>query len=120
MIDHDAGTTVELEYIEIKYRPGAGDPARIFRSMARLIEATYRIELDLAGSLSIAIQPQLVLERVEANSIRAVLRRLLVQLDDDALRGLDWKPLIGQYLVRGKHHLLQWLNGRKRIKDRSE
>ncbi len=120
MVNEATSQTDDIEYIEIRYRPGVGDPARVFRSMARLIESVYRIEQDLVGSLTIGIEPQLVLERVEAGSIRAVLRRLLTQVDDDALKGLDWKPLIGQYLVRGKHRLLRWLNGRNRIQDRSE
>src|SRR5690606_5766060 len=38
------------------------------------------------------------------------LRTILLQVDDEALRNLDWKPLVGQYLVKGKHWLLKRLD----------
>ena len=116
--------TVELDgdvtVIQIDYAPGTPDPGRVFRSMAGLIDAFHRIDRDLAHSLSATVEPEVLLERVEAGSVRAFLKTLLVQVDDDALRTLDWKPLIGQYLVRGKHQLLKWLDGRPKITTRAE
>src|SRR5258708_7097366 len=88
--------------------------------MAGLIEAFHRIDRDLAHSLSATVEPQILLERIEAGSIRALLKTILVQVDDDALHNLDWKPLVGQYLVRGKHRLLHWLDGRPKIAARAD
>jgi hypothetical protein len=105
----------DLTVIQINYEPGTPDPSRIFRSMAGLIETFQHVDRHLAHSVAATIEPTVVLERVEAGSIRAILRTLLIQVDDEALHNLDWKPLIGQYLVRGKHFLLRWLDGRPRI-----
>jgi len=110
----------DLTVIQIDYQPGTPDPGRVFRSMAALIEAFHNLDRDLARAVIVAVEPEVLLERVEAGSIRAVLRTVLRQIDDDALRGLDWKPLIGQYLVAGKHRLLQWLDGRHGIHNRAE
>ena len=110
----------DVTVIELNYEPGTPDPGRIFRSMAGLIDAFSRVDRHLARSVAVSIEPQVVLERVEAGSIRSILRTLLIQVDDDALRNLDWKPLIGQYLVQAKHAILRKLDGRPRITSRAE
>jgi hypothetical protein len=114
----DGGDDVTV--IELNYEPGTPDPGRIFRSMAGLIDAFSRIDRHLARSVATSVEPQVILERIEAGSIRSVLRTLLVQIDDDALRNLDWKPLIGQYLVKAKHTLLRKLQGHPRITSRED
>jgi hypothetical protein len=109
-----------LATIQIDYQAGTQDPGRVFRSMARLIEAFYQLDQDLAKAYSASIEPVVVLERVEAGSIRAVLRTILRQVDDEALRNLEWRPLVGQYLVRAKHRVLRWLDGRASIAERAQ
>jgi hypothetical protein len=109
-----------LAYIEIDYEPRSEDPARVFRAMALLIDAFHEIDKDLLGAVSVTLEPVLILDRIEEGSIRAYLRTLLRHLDDDALKNLDWKPLVGQYLVKGKHALLQWLERQESTPTRSE
>jgi hypothetical protein len=65
------------------------DPSRVFRAMAGLIDASYQLDRQLAHTLATPIEPQVVLERVEAGSIKAYIRTLLVQEDNEALRTLD-------------------------------
>jgi hypothetical protein len=115
-----AGFEAGLAYIQIDYPSETDDPARVFRSMARLIDAFHQIDRDLANAVGVGYEPVLLLERVEAGSIRAWLRTVIRQFDDDALKNLDWKPLIGQYLVRGKHAMLRWLDGKDAIATRAE
>jgi hypothetical protein len=109
-----------LAYLQIDYPPETDDPARVFRAMAKLIDAFHQIDRDLAHAFSPNLEPVLLLERVEAGSLRAWIRTVVRQMDDDALRNLDWKPLVGQYLVRGKHAFLRWLDDKEHISNRSE
>src|SRR5258705_3940036 len=111
---------LDLTIVEVDYRPGTPDPGRVFRSMAELIAAFHSIDEDLARAVSMSVRAEVLLERVEAGSIKAFIRTVVEQLDDDALRNLDWKPLFGQYLVRGKHVILRWLDGRDKIASRAE
>ncbi len=120
MLDPEESLLPDLTVIQIDYEPGTPDPGRVFRSMAALIEAFHDLDRDLARAVAVSVEPELLLERVEAGSIRAVLRTVLRQIDDDSLKNLDWKPLIGQYLVAGKHRLLKWLDGRHTIQTRAE
>lgn len=106
--------------IQIDYAPTSPDPARVFRAMAKLIDAFQKVDRDLASSVSVSIEPILLLERVEAGSVRARLITALRQVHDDSLLNLDWKPLVGQYLVKGKHRLLKWLERNPEITSRSQ
>jgi hypothetical protein len=110
----------ELTYIQIDFVPGEGDPARVFRAMAQLIDAFYQVDRDLAHAVNASSEPALRLERVEEGSVRAWLRTIVRQFDDDALENLDWRPLIGQYLVRGKHAMLRWLGEHDKLETRGE
>lgn len=118
--DTTGGDDGQLSYVEIDYAPNTPDPARVFRAMASLIDAFHQIDRDLAKSVHVAISPSILLERIEAGSVRAWLRTILQQADDDALKNLDWKPLIGQYLVRAKHYVLNWLGDKSTIDSRAQ
>lgn len=110
----------DVTIIQVDYEPRTSDPSRVFRSMAELIEAFHAIDRDLARAVSVSVDVEIILERVEAGSIKAFIRTILQHADDDALRNLDWKPLVGQYLVRGKHAILGWLDGKDKIASRAE
>jgi hypothetical protein len=34
----------------------------------------------------------------------------LSAIEDDALKGLDWKPAVGKYLVRAKYVIIRWID----------
>lgn len=106
--------------IQIDYEPATADPARVFRAMARMIDAFQRTDRDLAAVVSASIEPVLLLERVEAGSIRARLITLLRAINDEGLLNLDWRPLVGQYLVRAKHRALRWLERHPTIESRAQ
>ena len=110
----------DITVIEINYEPDSPDAARVFRAMAGLIDAFYQIDRDLAHAVTTDIEPEVRLERVEAGSIRAYLKTVLLNVPDDALLNLEWRPLIGQYLVAGKHALLRRVEGKPRITDRRD
>jgi hypothetical protein len=118
----EAAPTLEpdVTIIQVDYEPGTPNPGRVFRSMAELIEAFHAIDRDLASAISVNVHAEILLERVEAGSIKAFVRTVLQHIDDEALKNLDWKPLIGQYLVKSKHAILRWLDGRDKIGSRVE
>lgn len=88
--------------------------------MAMLIEALHATDRDFASVLGVEIRPTLILERVEAGSIRAILRTIINGLPDESLQHLDWKPLVGQYLVRAKQRMLAWLADNPSIRTRED
>lgn len=109
-----------ITLVRLDYATESEDPSRVFRSMAKIIDSIYELERDLAASISAQIHPVQVLQKVEAGSIKAWLRTIFKQVDDDALKSLDWRPVVGQYLVVAKKRVLHWLGDRDHVGDPKE
>ena len=88
--------------IEIDYRKESENPSRVFRSMYELIDSFQEIDKNLVTAIDVHIEPILLLEDIETGSIKVWLRNLLKAIPDDSAYNLDWKPIVGQYLVRAK------------------
>jgi hypothetical protein len=106
--------------IEVRFSPGSQDPSRIFRTITALIDTFQHIDGLLASSISPGMRPQILLEDIEAGSIRVWLRTLLESVPDDALRSGDWKPILGAFLVKAKGSIIDWTKDRNEISSRSE
>ncbi len=103
--------------IEIDFVKGKGDPSRPFRAMVELTEALARFDRDLVKSVDTAIEPVLVLENIEAGSIKSWFMSVLRSTDDSALASGDWKKIVGVYVVKGKYSLLKWLSQAESVTD---
>ncbi len=106
--------------IAIDFEKGSENPSRVFRAMFELIEAFQRLDVDLVKSIDSKIEPIALLEDIETGSIKAWLGHILRNIDDQALKELDWKPLIGQYLVKSKYAIINFLENKTEITDRQQ
>ena len=106
--------------IRIEFERGTGDPTRIFHSMARLIESMQSIDSHLGACIGIGVRTSLVLEDVEASSLKAKLKTTIEAIPDEPLKSGDIKKLIGHYLLLSKHKILDWCNDRTEISTREE
>ncbi len=97
--------------IEIDFVPGSPDPARVFRSMMQLIDTFQKFDRELVHTIDVNIQPVMLLEDVEAGSIKSWLAALLQATDDTGLGELNWKKIVGGYLVRAKYLTIDFLRG---------
>ncbi len=105
--------------IEIDFQPGSDAPSRVFRAMTALIEAFETVDRELVNSIA-RVQPILLLEDIEAGSIKTWLRTQLESLDDQVLKSGDWKKLVGIYLVKAKYIVIDFLGGRSTISSKDE
>ena len=94
----------------IDFQKGTGSPQRIFQAADAMIRALQQLDHVLCNAIDGEIQPVMVLEEVEAGSLRIWLANILDAIDDQALKELDWKPAIGKYLVRAKYVVIEWAN----------
>jgi hypothetical protein len=106
--------------IEIDFEPGTESPSRIFRTMGNLIESFQQIDRRLVAAIDSKIEPVLMLEDIEAGSLRAWLANGLNAINDEALKNLDWRPLVGQYLVKGKRILIDFIQNKTTVTTRQE
>lgn len=107
-------------YVQIDFKRGTENPERVFSAMSDLIQAFRSIDESLSGSISSQIKPVLILEDIETGSIRAKIKSVLESIDDNALGQFDWKPIVGSYLVKGKHKVLKFLDEKEKIENRKQ
>ncbi|TPM14060.1 hypothetical protein [Mesorhizobium sp. B2-3-6] len=96
--------------IKIDFDDTDSSASRVFDIASNLIKAFEDLDRVLITSVDSKISTALILEDVEKSSLTIWLRNMLRATDDDALKGLDWKPQVGKYLVKAKYVALQWLD----------
>ena len=106
--------------IRVAFERGVGDPTRVFRAMTGLIESAQSLDAHLALSIGASVRTSLVLQDVEATSLKAKLRTVVEALPDEALKAGEVKKVIGHFLVAAKHKILDWCADRTDIKSREE
>ena len=106
--------------IKIDFDKCAHSPQRIFKTMSDLIEACQKIDKTLVQSISSKVEPLLLLEDVETGSLIGKFRQILESIDDEGLKKLEWKELIGNYLVKAKYLMIDFCTKRASITDGNE
>lgn len=95
---------------EIDFQRGVGPASRVFTATRDFIKVCEDLDDELVRSIDSSIETVLVLEDIESGSIKTWLRNALAATEDDALKTLDWKPLVGKYLVRAKYAVIRWID----------
>jgi len=96
--------------IEIDFKKSSSErPSRVFKAMAGLIDSMQALDVSLAQTIDARIRPELILQDIEVGSIKSWLRNRILEIDDDALKTLDIKKIIGDYLVKAKYRILERL-----------
>lgn len=95
---------------EIDFLRGVGPASRVFSATHEFIKACEALDAELVQSIDASIEAVLVLEDIQSGSIKTWLRNVLSATEDDALKTLDWKPLVGKYLVRAKYAVIRWID----------
>ncbi|MEW8542091.1 MAG: hypothetical protein AB2693_01030 [Candidatus Thiodiazotropha sp.] len=106
--------------ITIDFKPGQGDPARIFKTMSGLIDSLQSLDSHLAASFDIALDASLVLDNIESGSINARFRDLIEGIPDEALKEAEWKKIFGHFLLKSKYAILDWLKDKSEITHRDD
>ena len=101
--------------IQIDYRKDSESPSRVFQVVSDLIDAFQRIDKRLVEIIDPKIEPVLVLEDIHSGSLQAWLRTELKSSQDDAFYPPNWKPLVGEFLIKGKKSLIDFINKRSTI-----
>lgn len=95
---------------EIDFQRGVGPASRVFTATHDFIKACEALDKELVRSIDSSIETVLVLEDIQSGSIKTWLRNAITSADDEALKRLDWKPLVGEYLVRAKYAVIRWID----------
>jgi|YNPBryulayer2012_1023412.scaffolds.fasta_scaffold08509_3 hypothetical protein len=104
--------------IAIDFEKGSEAPSRVFRALSDIIDSFHALDKDLIQSIDSKIEPIVLLEDIESGSIKTWLRYIFNELDDEALKKLDWKSIIGRYLVKAKYLIIKFLEDKTEITNR--
>jgi len=94
----------------IDFKKGEGNPRRVFDAASTLIDGLEGIDAAIATSVDSSLKTVMVLEDVEAGSLRVFLSNVMKRVDDDALKSLEWKKAVGAALVKAKYIAIQYLD----------
>jgi hypothetical protein len=123
-LDGDSLMNVESDYglfeLVVGFKKGSGDPSRVFRSMTGLIESVQSLDKNLSRSISLNVQTNIVLEEIESSSLKAKFRNIVEDIPDEALKPGDFRRLIGHFLVKSKHKVIDWCSEKDKITDKTE
>jgi len=104
-------------YIEIGFKKDSENPSRIFKAMSDLINAFQEVDNDLIKGIDSQLEPIILLEDVETGSLRTWLLSKIKGIPDDIIKDGDWKKVLGHFLVKAKHILINKLEGYTEISD---
>lgn len=97
----------------IDYSRDRGSASRIFAATHDFIKTCEWLDKELLRSIDSNIQTVMMLEDIEAASLKTWLKSVLIAVDDQAIKDMDWKPAVGKYLVRAKYAVLKWVDNDK-------
>lgn len=106
----------EFEII-VDFEKNSEQPSKIFKAIYELIDSLYSLDMNLVGSFSTNIDPKIVLEDIQTGSIKTVLKNTLKSIDDEALKELSLKKIVGSFLVKSKYKILKLLEDKDEISD---
>jgi len=108
----------EAEFcIEIQYDKATSNPGRLFQTISELIYSFQTLDVELAKTISAEIKPVLILQEVEIGSIRTWFSSFIKDIDDESIGNLNYKAIIGKFLIKGKYQLLKLLGDNSSIDD---
>ncbi|MEQ1704833.1 MAG: hypothetical protein ABL867_02525, partial [Rickettsiales bacterium] len=96
--------------IYVNFDKEAPNPQRVFQAVSDLINAFQKFDKILCQTIDSNIEPVMMLEEIEAGSLKVWLRNVLQSTPDENLKKLEWKPLVGKYLVKAKYLAIELLN----------
>jgi len=96
--------------IYIDFEKGRGSPTRVYRAADLMIHALQNLDKTLCGAIDTQIEPILVSEDLETGSMKIWLMSALKITGDQALKDLNWRPVVGEYLASAKYAYIRWAN----------
>jgi hypothetical protein len=91
-------------------------PHKLFQSIADMILELQALDKSLIDCIDSELEPVFILDEVENGSIKMWLSQMIKSIPDDAIRNLDAKKILGEFLVKGKHKILKKLAESQEIK----
>lgn len=110
-----------LEFaIKIDFNKSSKNPSHVFRVMTEIIDSFSIIDAAIINSIHLKIQPLMLLEDIQNGSLISRFKYFLENIPDDAIANLEWKKVIGKFLIDAKYIVIDFINNRETITNSKE
>ncbi len=106
--------------IIVQYDEHEEEPERIFKGIADLIGAFKTLDNELVRCIDGDIGHGILLEDVQHGSIKVILRNFVSALPDEGLREGDVKKVIGNFLLKAKYKILEFLSDKDSLESEKD
>ncbi len=107
-------------FIKIDFQRGVSTATKVFTSHINLISAFQRIDNHLLNSLSLKVTSDIVLWDIQPGSMITWLINSIEKIDDEALKKVDWRVIVGNFLFSSKYRLINYLKKRDKSLEKRE
>ena len=104
----------------VEFKRESGDPSRVFKTMTGLIESFQSLDQHLSYSIGPSVKTTLILQDIQADSLKAKLKNVIEEVPDEALKQGEIKLILGHFIVKAKHKVIDWCYDRKKIEDQND
>ena len=98
---------------DIDYEKGEGPAKRVFGATYRFIEACESCSQALIGSIGVEIEPVVVLEDIEASSLKSRFKFFWTEEGEGVVKSGDVKRILSTFLVEGIKAIVRETNDQK-------
>ncbi len=114
MVDVEASED-QILCFTFRYTEVRPDPLRVLDGSSAGIRVLASLDEMLLRPLGPGIESQLELLRFEEGSLKTWLVNQLKVASDADLRSMNWKPIVGAYLVKARKALIGWLTKQEQL-----
>lgn len=97
----------KFEFV-IDFVRGEGGASRVLLAANDFVRMCEKLDRELVKSVHTGIETEVVLDDIQSGSLKLLMRSVVRGVPDEAIRDLDWKKLVGSYLVVAKWKFLEW------------
>lgn len=91
-----------------------------FAQIIKFYEILQAFDKSVIRNINAAYIPEYGLENVEYGSLKTRLVQILKAIPDELIQDLEWKKIIGFFLVKAKYRLIKFLSEENKIESREQ
>ena len=85
------------------FEKSARDPEKLFHSMGFALDCLVSLDKILIPSLNIKVVPRIILDDLQIGSLTGFFKYTLENIPDEYIANLEFKKIIGLFLVKAKY-----------------
>ncbi|MCO5937222.1 hypothetical protein NAF17_16875 [Mucilaginibacter sp. RB4R14] len=94
---------------------GAKDPAEAFSELRDVFLSLSSLDNLFISSIDDALETSYFLESIESGSIKTHIAQIIREIPDEAIKELDWKRIVGHFLLKLKYKVLNYLQNNQSL-----